>query len=70
MPMTVSKILYTFTGGYLDFEVLDLSLPGLYVNLAWVNVNDWAHFYGHYLFLHEDKYYMRNKNNKITQKRQ
>jgi hypothetical protein len=28
----------------------------------------WAHFYGHYLFLHEDKYYMRNKNNKITQK--
>jgi hypothetical protein len=34
MPMTVSKILYTFTGGYLDFEVLDLSLPGLYVNLA------------------------------------
>jgi hypothetical protein len=32
--MTVSKILYTFTGGYLDFEVLDLSLPGLYANLA------------------------------------
>jgi len=32
--MTVSKILYTFTGGYLDFDVLDLSLPGLYVNLA------------------------------------
>jgi hypothetical protein len=27
--MTVSKILYTFTGGYLDFEVLELSLPGL-----------------------------------------
>jgi hypothetical protein len=19
---------------------------------SWVNVNDWAHFYGHYLFLH------------------
>jgi hypothetical protein len=35
---------------------------------SWVNVNDWAHFHGHYLFLHEDKYYMRNKNNKITQK--
>ena len=34
MPMTVSKILYTFTRGYLDFDVLDLSLPGLYVNLA------------------------------------
>jgi hypothetical protein len=34
MPMTVSKLLYTFTGGYLDFEVLYLSLPGLYVNLA------------------------------------
>jgi hypothetical protein len=33
-----------------------------------VNVNDWAHFDGHYLFLHEDKYYMRNKNNTITQK--
>jgi hypothetical protein len=32
--MTVSKILYTFTGGYLDVKVLDLSLPGLYVNLA------------------------------------
>jgi hypothetical protein len=32
--MTVSKILYTFTGGYLDFEVLDLSLPGLFVNMA------------------------------------
>jgi len=31
--MTVSKILYAFTGGYLAFEVLDLSLPGLYVNL-------------------------------------
>ena len=37
---------------------------------SWVNVNDWAHFYGHYLFIHEDNYYMRNKNNKITQKRQ
>jgi hypothetical protein len=37
---------------------------------SWVNVNDWAHFDGHYLFLHEDKYYMRNKINKITQKRQ
>ena len=34
MTMTVSKILYTFTGGYLDFEVLDLSLPGLFVNMA------------------------------------
>jgi hypothetical protein len=32
--MTVTKILYTFTGGYLDFKVLDLSLPGPYVNLA------------------------------------
>jgi hypothetical protein len=32
--MTVSKILYTFTGGYLDFEVLELSLPGLFVCLA------------------------------------
>jgi hypothetical protein len=27
--MTVSKIIYTFTGGYLDFKVLDLSLPGM-----------------------------------------
>jgi hypothetical protein len=34
-----------------------------------VNVNDWARFDGHYLFLHEDKYYMRNKNNKIRQKK-
>jgi len=34
MPMTVSKILYTFTGGYLDFEVLELSLPGLFVSLT------------------------------------
>jgi hypothetical protein len=34
MTMTVSKIIYTFTGGYLDFKVLDLSLSGLYVNLA------------------------------------
>jgi hypothetical protein len=51
--MTVSKILYTFTGGYLDVEVLELNLPGLFVSLwtaSWVNVNDWAHFYGHYLF--------------------
>ena len=32
--MTVSKILYTLTGGYLDFKVLNLSLSGLYVNLA------------------------------------
>jgi hypothetical protein len=47
MTMTVSKILYTFTGGYLDFRV---------------NGNHWAYFHGHYLFLHEDKYYMRNKN--------
>jgi hypothetical protein len=31
-----------------------------------VNGNHWAYFNGHYLFLHEDKYYMRNKNNKIT----
>jgi hypothetical protein len=38
---------------------------------SWVNGNHWAYFHGHYLFLHEDKYYMRNKNNKITtQKRQ
>jgi hypothetical protein len=33
-----------------------------------VNGNHWAYFYGYYLFLNEDKYYMRNKNNKITQK--
>ena len=35
---------------------------------SWVNGNHWAYFHGHYLFLHEDKYYMRNKNNKITNK--
>jgi hypothetical protein len=34
--------------------------------ILWVNGNHWAYFHGHYLFLHEDKYYMRNKNNKIT----
>jgi hypothetical protein len=70
---TVSKILYTFTGGYLDFEVLDLNLPGLYVNLA---LQATIYLRGlskinmiHKLYInHEDKYYMRNKNNKITQK--
>ena len=35
---------------------------------SWMTVYHWAYFYGHYLFLHEDKYYMRNTNNKITQK--
>ena len=29
MSMTVSRILYTLTRGYLDFKVLDLSLPGM-----------------------------------------
>jgi hypothetical protein len=36
---------------------------------SWVNGNHWAYFHGHYLFLHEDKYYMGIKNNKITKQK-
>jgi hypothetical protein len=60
MPMTVSRILYTFTRSYLEGEQnknpeLQQDQHVTEWTASWVNVNDWARFDGHYLFLEDTK---------------